>query len=88
MHLTNPSAAATGGDAPPPAAPSATPPDLRLLRLPETLAVVGLQRTAWLDLVKAGRAPQPVKLGRATAWVSGELQAWIADRIRAHRGGL
>lgn len=87
MHLTNPSAPATAGDAPPPAAPSATPPDLRLLRLPETLAVVGLQRTAWLALVKAGRAPQPLKLGRATAWVSGELQAWIAERIRAHRGG-
>lgn len=58
-----------------------------LLRLPEVLATVGLKRTAWLDLVKSGAAPQPVHMGRATAWPSSEIQAFIRDRIRQSRGG-
>lgn len=58
----------------------------QLLRLPATLAAVGLGRTAWLDLVKAGKAPQPVKIGRATCWPASEVQAWIAERIRQSRG--
>lgn len=57
----------------------------RLIRLPECLQAVSLGRTAWLDLVKAGTAPQPVKIGRATCWVWSEVQAFIADRIRQSR---
>ena len=57
----------------------------RLIRLPECLQSVSLGRTAWLDLVKEGAAPQPVKIGRATCWVWSELQAFIADRIRQSR---
>ena len=59
----------------------------RLIRLPETLTTVSLGRTAWLDLVKAQAAPQPVKIGRATFWVASEVQAFIADRIRQSRKG-
>lgn len=58
----------------------------RLIRLPETLETVSLRRTAWLDLVKSGEAPQPVKIGRATFWVASEIQAFIAARIRQSRG--
>ena len=57
----------------------------RLIRLPATLHVVELGRTAWLDLVKAKQAPQPVKIGRATFWVASEVQSFIADRIRQSR---
>lgn len=57
----------------------------RLIRLPECLQAVSLGRTAWLDLVKEGDAPQPVKIGRATMWVWSEVQAFIADRIRQSR---
>jgi prophage regulatory protein len=57
----------------------------RLLRLPATLDLVGLGRTAWLDLVRQRNAPQPVKIGRATAWVESELSAWLSERIRASR---
>lgn len=57
----------------------------RLIRLPECLQAVSLGRTAWLDLVKAGTAPQPVKINRATLWVWSEVQAFIADRIRQSR---
>lgn len=59
----------------------------RLVRLPATLHAVELGRTAWLDLVKAKAAPQPVKIGRATFWVWSEVQAFIADRIRKSRKG-
>ena len=57
----------------------------RLIRLPECLQAVSLGRTAWLDLVKEGTAPQPVKINRATLWVWSEVQAFIADRIRQSR---
>lgn len=57
----------------------------RLLRLPETLGRVGLGRTAWLDLVRDGRAPRPIHVGRAALWIEAEILAWIAERIRAHR---
>lgn len=59
----------------------------RLLRLPACLHATGLGRTAWLDLVKAKKAPQPVKIGRATMWVEAEVSAFIEERIKASRGG-
>lgn len=65
---------------------AAAPAD-QLLRLPTVLATVGLGRTAWLEMVKAGRAPAPIKIGRATAWPASEVHAWIAERIRQSRGG-
>ena len=58
----------------------------RLLRLPQVLAMTARGRTATLDDVKAGRFPRPIKIGSATFWVYGEVQAWIDDRIRAARG--
>ena len=62
---------------------STVTPAERLIRLPEVLRTVCFGRTAWLDLVKARKAPQPVKIGRATFWQASELQRWIAERIRA-----
>ena len=59
--------------------------DEQLDRLPAVLQVVQLGRTAWLDLVKSRRAPQPVKIGRATFWVHSEVQRFIAERIRESR---
>lgn len=41
----------------------------------------------WLDMVKAGKAPQPIRIGRATFWQASALQSWIADRVRESRGG-
>ena len=59
----------------------------RLLRLPATLDRVSLGRTAWLDLVRDRKAPAPIKLGRASAWVESEIDAWLRDRIRLSRKG-
>lgn len=57
-----------------------------LIRLPAVLGMTGLGRTMWLDLVKEGKAPKPIKIGAAAMWQHEEVQAWIQARIRAHRG--
>ena len=59
----------------------------RLLRLPQVLALTGRGRTTTLDEVRAGRFPRPIKVGGAALWLESEVQAWIADRVAAHRGG-
>lgn len=69
-----------------PGAPAGNPTDERLVRLPTVLHTVQTGRTMWLDLVKAGKAPAPVRIGRATFWQMSALQAWIADRVRESRG--
>lgn len=57
----------------------------RLIRLPDCLHLVRIGRTAWLDLVKDGQAPRPVKIGRASFWVLSEVQDFITERIRLSR---
>lgn len=58
----------------------------RLLRLPQVLEAVGIGRTGWLEMVRTGEAPKPVRLGRAVAWPASEVQAFIRERIRLSRG--
>jgi predicted DNA-binding transcriptional regulator AlpA len=58
-----------------------------LIGLPRTLELVGIGRTAWLDRVKAGTAPKPIKMGRRTLWVETEVRAFVADCVRRHREG-
>ncbi|MCB1998908.1 MAG: AlpA family phage regulatory protein [Rhodoferax sp.] len=56
------------------------------MRLPAVLELTGRGRTAWLDDVKAGKAPKPIKIGAASMWLHTEVQGWIAERIRESRG--
>lgn len=84
MPQTNPPASpADAGRAATPANPHAD----QLLRLHAVLATVQGGRTWWLDLVKARKAPQSVKIGRSTFWLASEVQAWISDRVRESRAG-
>ncbi|MFC5608193.1 helix-turn-helix transcriptional regulator [Variovorax soli] len=53
------------------------------MRLSEVLALTTLGRTALFAAVAAGTFPPPRKLtgsGRAVAWVSGEVDAWMCSR--------
>ena len=84
MTRTNPPASPTEAGR---AATLANPHADQLLRLLAVLAIVQGGRTWWLDLVKAQKAPQPVKIGRSTFWLASEVQAWIADRVRDSRAG-
>ena len=40
--------------------------------------LLGVSRSHFRELVRTGRAPEQVKLGRAARWRRDELQAWIA----------
>lgn len=72
----------------PDAAPApALAPGEKFLRLPAVLELTGRGRSAWLDDVKAGKAPAPIKMGSASAWLYSEVSAWMAARIRESRTG-
>jgi len=44
-------------------------PDEGYVRLPQVLAAFPVSRSTWLEGVRSGRYPKPVKLGpRTTAW--------------------
>lgn len=53
----------------------------RLLRLPEVLDRIGYKRSRFLELVRLGVFPKPVKLGaRAVAWPESQIDA-VVDRL-------
>jgi prophage regulatory protein len=56
---------------------------MKIMRLPEVKAMVGLGTTAIYALIKKGEFPKPVKIGRASRWVEQEIQEWIMERVRA-----
>ena len=58
----------------------------RLLRLQEVLYRVGYKRSRFLDLVRQGVFPKPVKLGaRAVAWPESLIDE-LVDRLAAGKG--
>jgi prophage regulatory protein len=55
---------------------------IRLLRLPQVTALVGLRRSAIYEMQADGRFPRRVKLGaRAVGWIEDEVQAWLVQRV-------
>ncbi|EPD1507929.1 MULTISPECIES: helix-turn-helix transcriptional regulator [Klebsiella] len=58
-----------------------------LIRMPEAIRRTGYGK-AWLyKLISQGRFPQPVKIGsRSIAFVEGEVDEWINQRIAESRG--
>mgnify|MGYP003395210073 FL=1 len=57
----------------------AEPAPLRLIRLPEVIARVGLKRSSIYQRMAEGRFPKGRSLGpRCTVWVEAEIDAWIA----------
>ncbi|KAF0231747.1 MAG: Phage transcriptional regulator [Desulfovibrionaceae bacterium] len=58
----------------------------RLLRLPAVLDRVGYKRSRFLDLVRIGVFPRPVKLGaRAVAWPESQIDA-LVSRLASGEG--
>ena len=61
--------------------PAQTP--LKVLRLPEVIARVGLKRASTYQRIQAGYFPKPVPLGpRAVGWLEHEVDAWLNGRVR------
>lgn len=60
--------------------------DVMLLRLPDVRRRVGLCRSEIYRRIARGEFPAAVRLGgRCVAWVSAEINRWIAERIAASR---
>jgi prophage regulatory protein len=62
-------------------------PEIRLIRLKLVMARCGTSRSTIYEGMKSGTFPKAVKLGvRSTAWIEGEIEDWLYQRIRASRG--
>lgn len=61
---------------------------MKILRLPEASARVGLGRSGIYQRIAAGDFPRPIKLGvRAVGFVEEEIEAWIEARPRSGGSG-
>jgi prophage regulatory protein len=59
-----------------------------LVRLDQVKARTGLSRSTLYAYVRDGRFPPPVAISkRCVAWVEGEIDRWIADRIASRPRG-
>jgi prophage regulatory protein len=58
----------------------------RLLRLPQVMTATGKGRSGiYADMI-AGTFPKSIRIGRrAVAWVSSEIDSWIAECVTASR---
>ena len=57
----------------------------RFMRLSEVMRIVGYSRTSIYLKIQNNEFPAPYKLskdGRAVAWASDEIQAWIESRAK------
>lgn len=56
-------------------------PEVGFVREPVVLAHVGVGRTKWRELVKAGEAPSPQKWSeRISVYSAADIRRWIAER--------
>lgn len=51
-----------------------------LIRTPELLRLIPVNRRTILRWHKAGKFPAPVRIGSCCAWVRAEVEAWIEAR--------
>jgi prophage regulatory protein len=58
--------------------------EIKLMRFKKLRENVALGRTTIWQMVKDGRFPAPVRIGKnGIAWRSDEIQAWIKSREKA-----
>ncbi len=59
-------------------------PTMRFIRVREAIQKTGLSKSSIYDLMAQGQFPQTVRLGgRSVAFVEGEVDTWMAERIAA-----
>lgn len=60
---------------------------MRLIKLKEVMDCTGLARSTIYKFISEDCFPKPVPLGeRAVAWIEGEIQEWILERIALRDG--
>nr|WP_302824655.1 AlpA family transcriptional regulator [Hafnia alvei] len=47
--------------------------------------LTGLTDKYFYKLIKDGRFPKPIKLGRSSRWLESEVEAWLQQRIAQSR---
>jgi len=58
--------------------------DVRIIRLPEVMRLVGLGKSTIYEMIAKGTFPRPVSLGsRAVGWKAGDIWAWLLTRKAA-----
>lgn len=64
------------------------PDDVEFIKIAEVRKMTGLSSSTIYERMLLKQFPRQVKLGpRAVAWVKSEVQAWVKERISAHRPG-
>lgn len=53
-------------------------PGRELLNVGDVATLLGISRRHVWSLRATGRLPAPIRLGRSTRWVEGELRRWLA----------
>lgn len=48
--------------------------------------LTGLTDKYFYKIIKDGRFPKPIKLGRSSRWLQSEVEAWLQQRIDNSRG--
>ncbi|MFB1489309.1 MULTISPECIES: helix-turn-helix transcriptional regulator [unclassified Thiocapsa] len=56
-----------------------SPTSHRLLRLPQVLEITGLGKTKIYALIKLHQFPAPKKIGRISAWLNSDIEAWVTN---------
>jgi prophage regulatory protein len=60
---------------------------VEMLRIAQVKKIIGLSRSTIYSLISQGSFPRQVNLGpKAVAWISSEIQTWVAARITQSRG--
>ena len=47
--------------------------------------LTGLTDKWFYSLIKKGRFPKPIKLGRSSRWLKSEVEDWLKERINKSR---
>ena len=67
---------------------SETQAPIKVLRAPDTCAIIGLKRAALYRLVQRGQFPKPIKIStKLSGWLDSEVYAWLESRIAERDGG-
>lgn len=65
---------------------STTPEGRRFIRMEELKRKTGKSRAGIYDAIRAGVFPPPIHIGsRASAWLSDEVDSWMAERVAESR---
>ena len=64
------------------------PSQVELIRKPAATKITGISSAQLYLLMRKNLFPKNIKLGRASAWVRAEVEAWARDRIAERDAAL